>query len=449
MTQNRPLLFAIQFPGKVNDADKAIKSLFPDSKVEIKDNSVLTLQFLKEHFSAQIQSQPADVNVLLVDIDENYNCTIQGKINTIHHFAEMADYQMQVQKDTALSNLRQATMELDIDGIMAYELTEQQFPSDLEPPPVFSTRKYPTDYNFVGQKFDKAARIRWIRIKSIDLGIPDIEIPPKLDADTFVKYKSLLSNELKIILEKTIKIFEQRPIMTSVCLGNILNIAPSDSNRNFRYVKKKILPLIAYFIPRGPYRYSYVKLGFDVRLNPNVCCHYQILDGATKKFKIKEVLENQTLNHEFNGISPCTYLNIHLRDISDPLLRSCIEEMKFKTTYSDFGGFYEDIDFAAMKLIFRRKYANLVMQEQNEIPQTLAEAKLLDIKISTKKQIKQQTDSEESIHSDDSIDPPVQDKDDFTFVYDDIVGTEQNERNHIQMEDLSKQVDAMLSNINF
>ena len=454
MTQTElPKYTAIQFPGLVENEDKAISMLGGKSKVGkmlSNPNAPISLDFKQTHFSTKITGQTSKVNYLLAEVDEDFNCEIIGKMNTVLHFSAMADYHMDTERDAKMDDLRTAIETSDIDSILKFDFAHHQFPQGFEPPPMFTIKTYPTEYQFKGQKYDKSKRSIWPKVLPIDFCLDQVVVPNELPLEEYEKYTLLLSKDLQTLLQRAVIAFETRPIMTSVCLANLLDVNASDSDPNFRYIKSKILPLLAYFVTKGPLRYCYIKLGFDPRDNPHVSRRYQVADAASKKYKLRQIIKDQHPSHIFDGVNTNAYMIVHLCDLTDPVMAPLINDMAFHSDYSNYGGFYEDRDLAAIREVFRRRYANVVLNENNEIPETLEEAKLLNLKITKHSyqvnEVESVNESEDAISDNNSAVASAED--DFDFNLDEIVGTNDTERNYVQMNDLSKEVDAMLDNVN-
>eukprot|EP00835_Amoeboradix_gromovi_P001608 NODE_77_length_23338_cov_0.319463.p4 type:complete len:464 gc:universal NODE_77_length_23338_cov_0.319463:6068-7459(+) len=448
-------LTAIQFPGLVEDEENALNLMGGKSKITsllANRNSAISLEFKRDHFSTKIKGHQVCVNYLLAELDEDLCCTIAGTIDHMVHFSEMADYHMDVEKDIEMDKLRSAIDSTDLDSIFDFDFLNHKFQVDFEPPPVFTNKVHPTEYQFKGQKFDKNKKSLWPKVLKVDFSLDDFLIPGELPLEDYQKHVALLSKDLQNLLQRTVNAFKNRPIMTSVCLANILDIHSNDSSVQYRYMKSKILPLVSYFIPQGPFRYCYAKLGFDPRDKPDLSKKFQVLDAASKKYKIRQNFKDSQPSHIFDGQNAKVYMIVHLCDVTDPCLHKLINDMECLPSYNNYGGFYNEIDFAAIKEIFRRRYANVALNDNNEIPESLQEAKLLNLNIAHRKKSSEPHSDESEDNNDDaeSEDSSInEDLPEFEFDLDEIVGTSEVERNYVQANDLSRQVDEMLENMNF
>eukprot|EP00834_Sanchytrium_tribonematis_P005070 NODE_285_length_10753_cov_0.438615.p2 type:complete len:460 gc:universal NODE_285_length_10753_cov_0.438615:9926-8547(-) len=450
-------LKAVQFPGLVNNPEKAIEML--GGKEKFIQNQETYLSLSEDFFCSKVPAQIKKSNYLLVEVDEKSDVKIIGHIPTIIHFESLIDYKVSVPRDNNMEGLRKGVDECDIDEIRKFDFANHQFHSEFLPPPIFSNKLYPTDYAYKGQKYDKSKRSFWPKVPQIDFGLEDVVIPSELPSEEYERHVALLSKDLQNLLQRSVQIFSSRPIVTSVSLANLLGIEASDSDSNFRYIKGKLLPLITYFVPKGPFRFCYCKLGYDPRLHAQEAVKYQVLDATTRKYKLRKFVKDKP-SHIFDGIRLNSYMNIQICDIEDRELTNLLDEIPYSNTFSPFSGFMSLRDFAAMREVFRRRYANIALGESNLIPRNMEEARSLELKIKgfTKKSqsdilpeeptITEATDhDEESLNEFDNADdigiPEIE------FDYDVIVGTDDFERNNIELADLSKQVDSMLEHMNF
>jgi general transcription factor 3C polypeptide 5 (transcription factor C subunit 1) len=265
---------SVEYPGKVVNENNAIRTLGGIeelSRIHENDEKIMRLNFRPGHWSSHPlygDRSPTSNLLLKVKIPLNKEKKVESEIvGIIPHtfeFKSLSDFQFLFPKPPT-----EETNEI------VFEIPEAKTVEIL--PRSFLKVDHPQPYNFERSPafyYDETQK-QWLRRptkrrKFISAKVPANikEIPRPLDSLPHLSVQS------KALYEQLKKLFETRPMWLKGTLK--LNIAQDMHSR-----LAEVLPLVAYFFRGGPWRHSWVRLGYDPRKDKESRV-YQTLDYRIK-----------------------------------------------------------------------------------------------------------------------------------------------------------------------
>ncbi|KAJ1502593.1 tau 95 subunit of transcription factor TFIIIC, partial [Coelomomyces lativittatus] len=200
----------------------------------------------------------------------SYTMEIQGIVIDTGRFRGLADFQWIPEPSDPITQLRSAMTDLDLTRMLSYELNSEDTklnPIRSFPPPNFSRTELPKNYDF-----KQSHALTKVQVQNPDgtmsfrlhnpfthskaPPIPSVSyldpIPTTPPDGPFVRH--FPSGWKDVLLQK----FEERPAWTKLALFNTLTSHPQ-----VKHKLRHLLPLVAYFVTSGPWKFTWVKLGVD------------------------------------------------------------------------------------------------------------------------------------------------------------------------------------------
>lgn len=313
-------LIAIEYPGIVEDTDKALETLGGLGSISklLLERRKLSLRFRPDDpYCSSAYATKQEVNNILLRVrrrrkhtasaaglceeagasscdtaDEpfEYKVEILGVVSTTHRFQGMCDYQyLPAVKKT------DGSYESILDKIMprSYTTSTEFFSRNVPlflPPLIFSRYDTPQDYGFRNDRHYKQTESADVtgldtelqagsvrkrrRAETKYISFHDKEVPmapPPHTLEAVVRLKEVL------FLEEVKKKFAERPIWSKAALRYHLRHCPQSGLR-----LKVILPAVSYYFTSGPWRALWVRFGYDPRKDPSAK-KYQMLDFRVRQ----------------------------------------------------------------------------------------------------------------------------------------------------------------------
>ncbi|CAG8544001.1 680_t:CDS:10, partial [Ambispora leptoticha] len=410
--------FVVEYPGRVKNIDKVLKTLGGQRGLNraINENLVELRYRVNDPFCHPINGDIVPTANFLVKVtrrrkkqkknedrqsesditdESNIKYEIKGIISKTCRFRGMADFQYIVNSDNPIRNFRKSLERFDVQEIekFDYKTENEKIKPPLNlPPPSFSRAECPMDYGYqqntavIKVLIQKDAnqepmlklinRSRRYKFLAISISFDARNVPDKPPPDV-VKYMQKLPHESR---DQVKKLFESRPIWTKLALQSNLIVD--------KKMIKKLLPLYAYWMVNGPWRDCWIRYGYDPRKDKNAR-FLQLLDIRNNRrpvrierakrvlrgqsdYVVDTIEESTTINNEsenstslykhlFDGkTKPRDVAVYQMCDIEDPLLKSLIEspdgvEEICHKSY----GFYKRSHVEKMRKVLRRKVAAL------------------------------------------------------------------------------------------
>ncbi|CAG8510837.1 483_t:CDS:10 [Ambispora gerdemannii] len=411
--------FVVEYPGRVKNIDKVLKTLGGQRGLNraINENLVELRYRVNDPFCHPINGDIVPTANFLVKVtrrrkkqkkndndsnshqresdttdESNIKYEVMGIISKTCRFRGMADFQYIVNANNPIRDFRKSLERFDVQEIENFDYkteNEKAKPLPNLPPPSFSRAECPMDYGYqqntavIKVLIQKDAnqepmlklinRSRRYKFLAISVSFDTRNVPDKPPPDV-TKYMQKLPHESRD------QLFENRPIWTKLALQSNLTVD--------KKMIKKLLPLYAYWMVNGPWRDCWIRYGYDPRKDKDAR-FLQLLDIRNNRRPVrieraKRVLRGQSdyvvdtieesmivnnepenstslYKHVFDGkTKPRDVAVFQMCDIEDSLLKSLIEspdgvEEICQKSY----GFYKRSHVEKMRKVLRRKVAAL------------------------------------------------------------------------------------------
>ncbi|KAJ3368966.1 tau 95 subunit of transcription factor TFIIIC [Allomyces arbusculus] len=306
---------AVEFPGIVKDRFTALAALggplsiaraLPDAPVPADQKVRLPLELrlrASDPFAHPLAGEVMTTcNLLVKVVRRRHRATgatkmtvqVEGIIAETGRFRSLADYQWMPDPSDAVAKARNAMRDLDLSALADLALdtphAETLPVTDLRqfPPPLFSGLEMPLHYDFrqnpavvqvavptadgsTATKLVNRSKTQRMLVTSVQHFHPTPMAPdkPQLDA---------LHNISPASVTAVRALFDARPVWTRLALVNALQALPNKLDGADAVRKlKRILPSVAYYLTSGPWKMTWVRFGFDPKVNRQTRV-FQILD---------------------------------------------------------------------------------------------------------------------------------------------------------------------------
>lgn len=292
VTVNNRKLILVEYPGIVKNVDKMLRTLGgidEISETHSEPTRRLELKFRPDDpYCKSAYANRFNASCLLLKVKRNrskdgeqYSVSIEGTVSTVYKFRGMVDFQfLPMEKKADGSGYESLLDRLIPPAMPSIDWLNEETPvfilpqvfSRLDSPAIQPLRDEPKHRVVPGKPSGRPDNVlggtRHRRVKfACFLNHDDAVVPvePKPEAWKQLDWRPPDPNIHKRIKE----LFEERPLWTRSALQVQLDEQPS------RF--KLILPVVAYYVLSGPFRTSWVRLGFDPRKD-RTTKPYQILD---------------------------------------------------------------------------------------------------------------------------------------------------------------------------
>ncbi|KNE66689.1 hypothetical protein AMAG_11189 [Allomyces macrogynus ATCC 38327] len=306
---------AVEFPGIVKDRSAALAALggplavaraLPDAPVPADQKVRLPLELrlrATDPFAHPLAGEVmATCNLLVKVVRRRHRATgatkttvqVEGIVAETGRFRSLADYQWMPDPSDAVAKARNAMRDLDLTALADLALdtphAETLPVTDLRqfPPPLFSGLEMPLHYDFrqnpavvqvavptadgsTATKLVNRSKTQRMLVTSVQHFHPTPMAPdkPQLDA---------VQNISPVSVTAVRALFDARPVWTRLALVNALQALPNKLDGADAVRKlKRILPSVAYYLTSGPWKMTWVRFGFDPKID-RATRVYQILD---------------------------------------------------------------------------------------------------------------------------------------------------------------------------
>lgn len=146
------------------------------------------------------------------------------------------------------------------------------------------------------------------------------------------------------------ELFNKRPIWTRRALEFHLG-------ENHSHHLKTVIHYVSYTIQNGPWRDAVVKFGVDTRFSPE----YRIYQTRRFRYNLQKVGEkyDSHLPYQFDGVHLMTGSVVQFCDITDPDIRTIIDNGKIRKSIDKEAGWFESIDYQRIKTLLYFKYKTI------------------------------------------------------------------------------------------
>ncbi|RPD61992.1 hypothetical protein L226DRAFT_463601 [Lentinus tigrinus ALCF2SS1-7] len=336
-------------------------------------------------------------------------------------FRSMADFQYQPDMSDPVAQLRGAMDSMDVDGILRYhippekedytiseagpeamnidplllgegEATKVRTRSNLRlfPAPLFSRQGVPQNYNYKANTASVETivvddetgieqkrlinRMRWKGFGPISVSYAEKNVPDKPSAAV----EEQRGQADKKILKRLEELFQERPIWTRAAIFNQFQPLEVRDIVNSKY----LLPLVSYVFEDGPWRDTYVRLGYDPRQDPEARFYQRLYfrnvnhpilrpsvmtrrqeqrnESAEARFsgmdeRRSHIFDGETITSETAAFQLC--------DITDEMLKEMIEaddEDSLRDACNERDGWYTTSALERIKSVLRLKFFSLL-----------------------------------------------------------------------------------------
>ncbi|KAI9093011.1 RNA polymerase III transcription factor IIIC subunit-domain-containing protein [Phlyctochytrium arcticum] len=394
----------VEYPGYIKNVDKAMKNLGGMGGVEkafAGELSVLELRYRPDDpFSHPISGEIINTANVLLKVtrkkdrkitQRSTKTEVMGLVTKTGRFRALADYQWVPDRNDPMVKLRYDMHTMNVEGVENYRWGDDSaspVSGDLRqmPPPSFSRLEWPLNYGYrQNPSVTRQTEIRLVNryqktkanvaVFDESMGSVPTEPPPGVTA------KDLPPDALTA----TAELFARRPIWNRVAFKN--NLPPAHRAR-----VKRLLPLYAYVISKGPWRDLWVRYGYDPRSDIEARL-LQIMDvrfvKAPKSFaRAKRLIgvtgaaqllgkpggeqelapapdPEEDKTHIFDGQVYRNLLAVYqLCDVTDPDLVKMINTTRYlRKTCHERDGWYVHSHYEAMREVMKRKMALLQGKE--------------------------------------------------------------------------------------
>ncbi|KAH9940563.1 RNA polymerase III transcription factor IIIC subunit-domain-containing protein [Amylocystis lapponica] len=348
-----------------------------------------------------------------------YTVEAVGVIPKTVRFRSMVDYQFQPDMSDPLAQLRSAMDNMDVEGILKYNVPPEQedFVTEepgaasidpqlasaddppgpkpksnlrLFPPPLFSRQGIPQNYAYKAnmasivstvvdeetgeEKTRLINRSRWQGFGPIAISFADKGVPEK--PSTTVEARRNQAD--KKLLKRLEEFFRDRPVWTRAAILN--QFAPYEVREIIN--SKILLPLVSYVFEDGPWRDTQIRLGYDPRQDvearlyqrlyfrntnhqiarPSVVGKRQEGRNDMVQTRTDPGREEEKRSHIFDGMTVTKETAaFQLCDIHDDMLKEMIEdEGDLRETCHERDGWYSAHAFERIKTVLRHKFFALL-----------------------------------------------------------------------------------------
>ncbi|KAI9009828.1 RNA polymerase III transcription factor IIIC subunit-domain-containing protein [Gaertneriomyces semiglobifer] len=405
----------VEYPGYVENTDKALKTLGGTAAIERafnEDLNALELRYRPDDpFSHPIQGEIITTANLLLKVTlrrkkrrRKPNGTespdpgqithqVLGTISKTCRFRAIADFQWISDLNDPMVKLRRSMQVLDPSAIEEFTLATDRGPQkDLRnmPPPAFSRIEWPLEYAYrqnlgvvkvLVQKDGQSEpevklvnRYKKVRfIAHIQSFVKGNNWKPPTVPPAGIRLDSVDPEGLATIR----RLFDERPIWTRLAVSNTL---PSTSLAQLR----GLLPVVAYVALGGPWRDCWIRYGYDPRLDREAR-FYQVLE--VRFYKERETTARFARAKRLRGVSEAAHLLsrktrgpeanvterpshifdgtvvrgdlgglIQLCDLDEPTLRRMVNtKSHIRARYDVHDGWYTGEHMSALRDAFKRK----------------------------------------------------------------------------------------------
>ncbi|KAI9001131.1 RNA polymerase III transcription factor IIIC subunit-domain-containing protein [Trametes punicea] len=353
-----------------------------------------------------------------------YTIEAVGSIPKTARFRSMADIQYQPDMSDPVARLRKAMDTMDVDGILRYHIPPEKedysiteadaLAMDIDPqllgegdaagsstttktrsnlrlftPPLFSRQVVPQNYNYKAnpasietivvdeetgeEKKRLINRMRWKGYGPIAISYADKGVPEKPSAAV----EEQRGQADKKILKRLEELFEERPIWTRAAIFNQFSPMEVRDIINSKY----LLPLVSYVFEDGPWRDTYVRMGYDPRQDPEARffqrLYFRNINHPISRPSVvsrRQEQRNESAQARFSGIDDrrshifdgttvtSETAAFQLCDITDPMLKEMIEdEDAVRETCNERDGWYTTHALERIKTVLRHKFFSLLL----------------------------------------------------------------------------------------
>ncbi|KAI0771512.1 RNA polymerase III transcription factor IIIC subunit-domain-containing protein [Trametes elegans] len=353
-----------------------------------------------------------------------YTIEAVGVVPKTARFRSMADFQYQPDMSDPVAHLRKAMDTMDVDGILRYHILPERedytVPNpdssamDIDPqlltegesansaantkirsnlrlftPPLFSRQGVPQNYNYKSnpasvetivvdedtgeEKKRLINRMRWKGFGPIAISYADKAVPDK--PSTAVEEQRGQAD--KNILKRLGELFQERPVWTRAAIFNQFSPMEVRDIINSKY----LLPLVSYVFEDGPWRDTYVRLGYDPRKDPEARFYQRLyfrnINHPISRPSIvtrRQEQRNESAQARFSGVDDrrshifdgttvtSETAAFQLCDITDPMLKEMIEdEDALRETCNERDGWYTTAALERIKAVLRHKFFSLLL----------------------------------------------------------------------------------------
>ncbi|EIW61805.1 uncharacterized protein TRAVEDRAFT_163333 [Trametes versicolor FP-101664 SS1] len=353
-----------------------------------------------------------------------YTVEAVGVVPKTARFRSMADFQYQPDMSDPLAHLRKAMDTMDVDGILQYHIGPEKedytvvevdpAAMDIDPqllgegesapssgpaktrsnlrlftPPLFSRQGVPQNYNYKAntasvetivvdeetgeEKKRLINRMRWKGFGPIAISYADKTVPDKPSAAVAEQR----GQADKKILTRLDELFQERPVWTRAAIFNQFTPMEVRDIINSKY----LLPLVSYVFEDGPWRDTYVRLGYDPRKDPEARFYQRLyfrnINHPISRPSVvsrRQEQRNEFAQARFSGVDDrrshifdgetvtSETAAFQLCDITDAMLKEMIEdEDALRETCSERDGWYTTHALERIKAVLRHKFFSLLL----------------------------------------------------------------------------------------
>jgi general transcription factor 3C polypeptide 5 (transcription factor C subunit 1) len=316
-------LVCVRFPGWVENADKAVDCLGGIDKIS---ETVIPPENRRPRMELKFRpsdvyckptfGERTDLNGLLVKVKRKKNKTSEnsekieqpwkveviGYVETVYKFEAMCDFQYL--PVTSASDQNKPTSFHNEVSLGCWKKSEDVLKPVTQvadplfvPPGMFSRFDRPALYFFR----DKTSTNLADKLKEVEVNEPlrqralgsqllhfgAREVPNGPTPGTLDHFETVAPT-IKGQLEMLKSVFEGRPVWSKIAIA--------DETKLSAVALKFLLPMVSYYFLSGPWRYCWVKYGYDPRKDPEAR-KYQVVDFRARK----EILRKVSLPHAFSS----------------------------------------------------------------------------------------------------------------------------------------------------
>ncbi|KAH3670973.1 hypothetical protein OGAPHI_000684 [Ogataea philodendri] len=354
-----PSYLSIEYPLRVKNVDKAIGMvgggrtiaqcfIEPEKRLELKlrpgdvyshpvnsevcdttENVLLKLRIPKK----VLEKHNRNVQLALQECEQNkiaYESNVEAVLNKTYKFRQLADFQTIHKKSQFTNKFLESVGKADLDKIKQFaDYIEEDYKNqskfencDLDVPPLirYARVDIPYNYKYVGNLLiDENGELTRDTVKLHTIFVDWGEKPPSSYDPALQKELEKCENEVQSLKERGLerivpdspaysllrcieileKLFTMKPIWLRRHIGWML---PARLRPQLRFA----LPYVAYTTKKGPWRQSYIKLGYDPTTDPKaVAFQVEAFRMSVKSLKNNEI-EKMVENGEETLIVPQT-----------------------------------------------------------------------------------------------------------------------------------------------
>lgn len=296
-------LVCVNFPGKVENPDKAVEMLGGEEELSHAFNSAkpkLELRLRPRNiYCHKINGDRSATTGLLIKVRANKqtkeitSVNIEGVVGTEYKFNGLADYSyLAMQKVGGKTTCTYS--DLVPESLQDASYVEKNKKEQLFLPPAVFSRMESLSVDLFRKEVDKAeagadesliSTNRAYR-RTFGVAIPfslTDEVPQQAKRASFDSIRLKLVSEEKINQIK--QLFAQRPVWVRNAIAQTSGLSTE--------TLKSLLPIVAYFYTTGPWRTCWVRFGYDPRKDFH-SRYYQPLDFRVRKFgDMKEFIQKK------------------------------------------------------------------------------------------------------------------------------------------------------------